>query len=131
MKICDMHETIGTLNAILAQNPAYFVSLPAIPKGEARVLGLDLQQRNFGVLWAGAIEDIWSAPLGYEVKVQVKCLFHQAELRNDGCRGWCPVVMIATQGSEESLHRILLRPGNHHMIAAIGGCDCETLHVAE
>jgi hypothetical protein len=129
MNICDMNATIGALNALLSHNPACFESLPATPKGEARVLGVDSQERGFRVLWTGAIKDIWSAPLEYEVKVQVKCLYHQSELRNDGCRGWSPVVFIITQGSEQSLHRILLKPGNPRMIAAIGGCDCKTVRL--
>lgn len=124
-----MNETIGTLNAILAQNPAFFELLPAIPKGEARVLDVDLQEQGFRVLWAENIQGILNAPLEYEVKVQMKCMYHQAELRNDGCQGWSPVVFLTTQEFKQSLHRILLQPRNHRMIAAIGGCDCETVRL--
>lgn len=117
-----MNETIGALNAILAQNPTYFVPLPTVSREEARVLAVDPQ--GYRVLWAGAIADILGADLEYEVLVQLKCLHMQSEQRTDCYRDWSPVVFITTQGSEQSLHRILLKPGKHNMIAAIGGCDC-------
>lgn len=125
MKICDMGETLGTLYSILATNRTYFEPLPGIPKGEARVLGVGSSERSFRVLWAGEIKDIMNAPLEYEVRVQLKCLYHQAQLRDDGCQGWSPVVFLTLQDLEQSSHRILLQPGNHCVIAAIGGCDCE------
>lgn len=128
MKVCSLDETMGTVNTILMHNSRLFTSLPHVPDGEARVLHVHSHGQGCDVIWGGLVEDIWKAHVPHEVKVQLKCLYEQTQQRNDGYRGWSSVVFLTTQDSEQSLYRILLKPGRHHMIAAIGGCDCMLGH---
>lgn len=128
MRFCNLQETLGVVTAIVAHNPELFNALPQIPEDEARVLHVHPQGRGFDVVWAGLAKDLWCAAVEYEVRVELKCLYEQAQHRMDRWRGWSSVVFLITQDSEPELHRILLRPGRHKEIAAIGCCDCSMGH---
>lgn len=117
-----MNETIVTLNALLVSNISLFSSLPRVPTGETSVL--DVSAHGCRILWTGREEDILGTNLDNEAKVQLKCLCMQAKQRDDSYRGWTPILFLTSREEEQSLHRILLKPGEHQFIAAIGGCDC-------